>query len=91
LAAVSQLCLRALSPHRTSHCRVSVEARPEQSYPCEQIQANIARDRNTDAVLKDHGWRVLRFWEHEDPGLAARKVAAALAKRRERDEKARRS
>jgi DNA mismatch endonuclease (patch repair protein) len=31
-----------------------------------KITANVARDRRNDAVLRDRGWTVLRFWAHED-------------------------
>jgi DNA mismatch endonuclease (patch repair protein) len=34
-----------------------------------KLAANEARDRRTDAVLSAPGWRVLRFWEHEDPDV----------------------
>jgi DNA mismatch endonuclease (patch repair protein) len=44
----------------------------------EKIEANRLRDRNTDLTLRREGWTVLRFWEHEDPTLAARRVANAL-------------
>ena len=29
------------------------------------------RDGETDKVLEDAGWRVVRIWEHEEPELAA--------------------
>lgn len=32
-----------------------------------KLAANHDRDLNTDAHLRDLGWTVLRFWEHEDP------------------------
>ncbi len=30
-----------------------------------KIEANQARDRDTDAQLRDAGWTVIRVWEHE--------------------------
>jgi DNA mismatch endonuclease (patch repair protein) len=39
----------------------------------------VIRDRRTDAALKAAGWTVLRFWEHEDPELAAAKIAEAVS------------
>jgi DNA mismatch endonuclease (patch repair protein) len=38
----------------------------------EKIEANQRRDRQTDALLKAAGWRVVRVWEHErlEVGLA---------------------
>lgn len=43
-----------------------------------KIEANRSRDRDTNRKLRAAGWRVLRFWEHTDPGVAARRVASAL-------------
>ncbi len=34
-----------------------------------ELAGNTARDRRADAVLTGLGWRVLRFWEHEDPDV----------------------
>ena len=36
-----------------------------------KLERNAARDRETDLLLQQQGWRVLRFWEHEDPAVAA--------------------
>ena len=33
----------------------------------EKLRRNTERDRETDAHLRELGWTVLRFWEHEDP------------------------
>lgn len=41
---------------------------------------NVARDRDTDALLKQSGWHVVRIWEHENPNAAARVIAAKLRK-----------
>jgi len=43
-----------------------------------KIEANRRRDADTDARLRAAGWRVLRFWEHDDPTAAARKVLKAV-------------
>jgi DNA mismatch endonuclease (patch repair protein) len=43
-----------------------------------KIEANRRRDRNTDDRLRTIGWRVLRFWEHEDLAVAARTVSWVL-------------
>lgn len=45
-----------------------------------KLTANVARDRRTDAVLTELGWRVLRFWEHEDPESVADAICAALGR-----------
>ena len=43
-----------------------------------KLSANQARDRDTDRVLAEAGWTVLRVWEHEDPAAAADRVRAAV-------------
>ena len=43
-----------------------------------KLAANRARDIATDTALRADGWTVLRFWEHDEPQLAARKVRAAV-------------
>ena len=43
-----------------------------------KIEANVLRDRATDSTLVANGWRVLRFWEHDDPAMAALGVARAV-------------
>jgi DNA mismatch endonuclease (patch repair protein) len=47
-----------------------------------KIHSNIQRDRNTDDLLAAQGWKVLRFWEHEETAQAAAKVIKAIASRR---------
>lgn len=37
----------------------------------DKLTHNVERDRQTNSVLKDAGWTVLRFWEHHDPTWAA--------------------
>lgn len=46
-----------------------------------KTQANAARDGDTDRRLRDEGWLVLRFWEHEDPASAACTVSRAVTDR----------
>ncbi|MGZ8178872.1 very short patch repair endonuclease [Williamsia sp. SKLECPSW1] len=43
-----------------------------------KLDANVARDRRTDAALQARGWTVLRFWEHE----AATRVADLIVETR---------
>ena len=45
-----------------------------------KLAANAARDRRADALLTGLGWRVLRFWEHEDPDDVADAICAALGR-----------
>lgn len=44
----------------------------------EKIEANVARDRDTDRRLAAAGWAVVRIWEHEPVERAARRVIAAV-------------
>ena len=37
----------------------------------EKLRRNVERDRDTDRRLLEHGWAVLRFWEHDDPVTSA--------------------
>lgn len=46
-----------------------------------KIEANVRRDRDTDARLVAAGWRVLRVWEHEEDELAADRVAGIVRSR----------
>jgi DNA mismatch endonuclease (patch repair protein) len=41
-----------------------------------KLDANESRDRNTNEHLAALGWTVLRFWEHEDPLVAADAIEA---------------
>lgn len=43
-----------------------------------KLSANVARDRQTDDLLTQAGWRVVRVWEHEATEEAAAKVIAEL-------------
>lgn len=49
-----------------------------------KIEANMARDHDTDERLRAHGWKVIRVWAHEEPKIAARRIAHILERRRER-------
>jgi DNA mismatch endonuclease (patch repair protein) len=48
----------------------------------DKIEANIRRDRDTDAELSAAGWTVIRMWEHEDPEAAATRIAETVRRRR---------
>lgn len=45
-----------------------------------KIEANRRRDAMSRAALVESGWRVVQVWEHEDPVLAAGRIAEALRK-----------
>ncbi|MDP9778658.1 G:T-mismatch repair DNA endonuclease (very short patch repair protein) [Nakamurella flavida] len=44
----------------------------------DKITRNRERARETNAILQEAGWIVMRFWEHQDPTLAARAVAVQM-------------
>ncbi|MFF1792992.1 very short patch repair endonuclease [Kitasatospora sp. NPDC058263] len=46
-----------------------------------KIATNRARDEETDRLLAEAGWRVVRVWEHEDPLTAAGRVIAEVRAR----------
>lgn len=46
-----------------------------------KLDRNQERDRETDRVLRQHGWKVVRIWEHEDPVEAADRVEVAVRTR----------
>jgi DNA mismatch endonuclease (patch repair protein) len=49
-----------------------------------KIEADIARDRDTDGRLNAEGWMVVRVWAHEEPRDAADRIVQILKHRRER-------
>lgn len=51
-------------------------------YWSDKIDRNQCRDRDTDQQLSEHGWLVIRAWEHEDPDQVARKIAHIVRQRR---------
>jgi DNA mismatch endonuclease (patch repair protein) len=44
----------------------------------QKIEANRARDADTNRRLKRAGWKVIRIWEHEDPNKAASRIRTAV-------------
>jgi DNA mismatch endonuclease (patch repair protein) len=48
------------------------------SYWGPKIERNVARDRETDALLAEEGWTVVRFWEHEDVVDCADRIEALV-------------
>ena len=52
------------------------------AYWRQKIGRNMERDRETDERLRDQGWLVLRFWEHEPPEQCASAVFEAVISRR---------
>ncbi|WP_255354065.1 very short patch repair endonuclease [Aeromicrobium sp. Leaf291] len=39
-----------------------------------KIQRNRDRDADTNRLLDEQGWTVVRVWEHEDPATAANRI-----------------
>jgi DNA mismatch endonuclease (patch repair protein) len=50
----------------------------------DKIQRNKDRDADTDRILQEHGWYVIRAWEHEAPMDVAARTASAVEARRGR-------
>ncbi|WP_371664953.1 very short patch repair endonuclease [Streptomyces sp. NBC_00280] len=48
-----------------------------------KLDKNMARDRETTELLRSAGWTVLRFWEHESAEDVARRIALAVASKRQ--------
>ncbi|MBR7833480.1 very short patch repair endonuclease [Actinospica durhamensis] len=53
----------------------------------DKIEKNQQRDAETDRLLEQEGWIVIRVWEHEDASIAAERVRGAVlvARRRNQD------
>jgi DNA mismatch endonuclease (patch repair protein) len=51
-------------------------------YWAEKVRRNRERDMETNRLLQEAGWTVIRIWEHEDPSEAAAKVAEQVRGRR---------
>ena len=56
------------------------KANPEYWGP--KIETNRRRDAETTAKLQDGGWIVMRFWEHENPVVAAEAIIEKWTARR---------
>jgi DNA mismatch endonuclease, patch repair protein len=44
----------------------------------QKLKANVERDRRADVALEEHGWRVVRIWEHELAERGADRVERLL-------------
>lgn len=51
------------------------------SWWAEKIAANVRRDRDTDRILTQRGWAVVRVWEHESTEDAVRRVFRVVRSR----------
>lgn len=52
------------------------KSRTNAPYWDEKVAANRERDARITAALEGDGWKVVRFWEHDDMQEAARRVEA---------------
>ena len=59
----------------------ATEPRTNVDYWAPKLDRNVERDRETDALLTQAGWVSVRVWEHEDPAVAARRVARIVRRR----------
>jgi DNA mismatch endonuclease (patch repair protein) len=57
-------------------------AKANAEFWADKVSGNRARDRDTDERLAAAGWVCVRVWEHEDPQLAAARVAEVVRARR---------
>jgi DNA mismatch endonuclease (patch repair protein) len=60
--------------------------RPKQNadYWLPKLERNRTRDEETNALLADAGWTVLRFWEHEDAGDVVERIESVVSDLRRR-------
>jgi DNA mismatch endonuclease (patch repair protein) len=47
----------------------------------QKISTNMARDRGSDELLRQRGWRTIRIWEHTQASVAAARVARVIKRR----------
>ncbi len=52
------------------------------AYWAEKVRRNRERDAETDRLLTEEGWSVIRVWEHESPVEAALRVQSEVTSRR---------
>ncbi|WP_328633330.1 very short patch repair endonuclease [Streptomyces sp. NBC_00356] len=55
-----------------------VPPKTNSGYWSEKVTRNMNRDADTNQRLKDAGWAVLRFWEHESPDDCAHAIVDAV-------------
>jgi DNA mismatch endonuclease (patch repair protein) len=56
-------------------------SRKNSDFWASKVVANRIRDRETDRLLRDEGWEIIRIWEHEDPAEAAARVAEVVRRK----------
>lgn len=55
-----------------------VAAKNNAGWWADKLDRNVERDRETDRLLTDGGWTVLRYWEHESAETVAEKIHDTL-------------
>lgn len=65
------------------HCCPEHGTQPKRNsaYWIPKLARNVERDREQDFALSEHGWLVVRVWEHEPLAAAVRRVLTTLAER----------
>lgn len=53
-------------------------AKANAEFWAEKVRRNRERDAETDGLLIEAGWTVIRAWEHENPADVAERVVAAV-------------
>jgi DNA mismatch endonuclease (patch repair protein) len=53
-------------------------AQANAEYWAEKVQRNCERDAETDAILIENGWTVIRVWEHEPVSQIVQRISAAV-------------
>lgn len=44
----------------------------------EKLRTNVARDEDTDEILAQSGWTVVRVWEHDDVDEVADRISSVV-------------
>ena len=53
-------------------------ARSNASYWADKVVSNRERDAETDRLLAEAGWTVIRAWEHEVPAAVAKQIVGTV-------------
>lgn len=61
------------------------EPKSNRAYWVPKIERNMARDKLVNRLLAEHGWLVIRAWEHDDASNIADEVELAVSQRRARN------
>jgi DNA mismatch endonuclease (patch repair protein) len=56
-------------------------SRTNAEYWAGKVRSNRDRDRETDSVLTEAGWEVVRIWEHTPPEQAAQLIEVVVRRR----------